>query len=181
MRLAVADPPYLGRAERWYGPTGRGSGGGLHRADAHPAASEWDRLERHHALVDELVAGFDGWALFTGAANLRVILPHCPDDVLVASWVVTNAVPSGSRILAGWEPVLVYVPAARRGRASSGLVVRSAHVAAAPRRGFTGAKPASVCRWVLDLLGYVPEDDELVDLFPGSGAVTTEAAHLTLL
>ncbi len=44
MRLAIADPPYLGRANRWYG-SGRGHAGGIGRAAAHEAASDWARLE----------------------------------------------------------------------------------------------------------------------------------------
>ena len=39
------------------------------------------------------------------------------------------------------------------------------------RRGFTGAKPAAVARWIFDWLNMEPED-EFVDLVPGSGAVT---------
>jgi hypothetical protein len=33
-----------------------------------------------------------------------------------------------------------------------------------------GAKPATFCYWLFDLLGALP-GDELVDLFPGSGGV----------
>jgi hypothetical protein len=39
------------------------------------------------------------------------------------------------------------------------------------RRGFTGAKPAAVIHWLIDVLG-IERDDEFDDLFPGSGAVT---------
>jgi len=38
------------------------------------------------------------------------------------------------------------------------------------RKGFTGSKPEKVCHWMFDLMGLRP-DDELVDLFSGSGAV----------
>ncbi len=34
-----------------------------------------------------------------------------------------------------------------------------------------GRKPVAFCAWLFDLLGMVP-GDELVDLFPGTGAVT---------
>lgn len=40
-----------------------------------------------------------------------------------------------------------------------------------PKRGTHGAKPDEFCRWIFDLLGMQPGDD-LVDLFPGSGAVS---------
>lgn len=39
------------------------------------------------------------------------------------------------------------------------------------RRGLTGAKPEKVCHWAFEMLGARP-DDELADLFPGTGAVT---------
>lgn len=40
------------------------------------------------------------------------------------------------------------------------------------KRGLTGAKPEAVCHWAFELLGARPED-QLTDLFPGSGAVST--------
>ena len=39
------------------------------------------------------------------------------------------------------------------------------------KRGLTGAKPEKVCHWLFEALGARPEDD-LVDLFPGTGAVS---------
>ena len=39
------------------------------------------------------------------------------------------------------------------------------------RRGLTGAKPEKVCHWAFEVVGAHP-DDQLVDLFPGTGAVT---------
>ena len=39
------------------------------------------------------------------------------------------------------------------------------------KRGLVGAKPKSVCWWAFEMLGAYP-DDELDDLFPGTGAVT---------
>jgi hypothetical protein len=39
-----------------------------------------------------------------------------------------------------------------------------------------GRKPYAFVRWMLDLLDYHP-GDELTDLFPGSGAVTSAAHH----
>ena len=43
----------------------------------------------------------------------------------------------------------------------------------AHQRGFFGSKPPEFVRWVLDCMG-VTRDDEFIDLFPGSGAVTQE-------
>lgn len=36
------------------------------------------------------------------------------------------------------------------------------------KKGLVGAKPNKVCRWILDLLNFQP-DDELMDLYPGTG------------
>ncbi len=42
----------------------------------------------------------------------------------------------------------------------------------AKRDGYVvGAKPQGFCFWLFDAMGLQP-DDELVDLFPGSGAVS---------
>ncbi|MDQ0647296.1 hypothetical protein QFZ53_001492 [Microbacterium natoriense] len=71
MRLAIADPPYLGRANRWYG-SGRGHRGGVGRAAAHEAASEWDDPATHRALVERLEAAYDGWAIAAAADSVHV-------------------------------------------------------------------------------------------------------------
>jgi hypothetical protein len=81
--------------------------------------------------------------------------------------------PGGLRLISKWEPVIVFVPESRRGREQ--LRVTDVLIAAGPRKGFAGAKPGAWTRWVLDMLGYAPGEDELVDLFPGSGGVTAAA------
>lgn len=50
MRLAYADPPYIGCAERIYG-------------DLHPDAAVYDDPQAHLALMRRLNEEFDGWAL----------------------------------------------------------------------------------------------------------------------
>lgn len=39
------------------------------------------------------------------------------------------------------------------------------------KRGLTGAKPEAVCHWAFELVAARPDDD-LIDIYPGSGAVT---------
>lgn len=170
MKLAIADPPYLGRAVRWYGEGGRASGGGLHRADVHPDAAEWDDPETHRALVRRLEGDFDGWALAASPDSLPLYLAEAP-AVRVMVWHKRNAVPSGSRIRACWEPVLISTPRTSR---AFGVPVNDVLDAPAPGGGFAGAKPAAWTRWVLAALGYDPETDEVADLFAGSGSVTAE-------
>ena len=66
MRLAIADPPYLGRAHRWYGG-GRGPGRDREQTERngkqpepHPHVREWDRPETHIALLADLAGNYDG-------------------------------------------------------------------------------------------------------------------------
>lgn len=186
MRLAIADPPYLGRADRWYGD-GRGSGrvtNGTGRngrkPDYHPQAAEWDEPERHERLVRDLACDFDGWAVAGTASSAPLLMSAAPAGTRLAVWVRPNAMPGGSRLICTWEPVVVYVPEGRRDR-SSGMSVRDALVAPVLPQGFLGSKPPSWTRWVLDMLGYDPESDELTDVFEGSGAVAAAAGGMLAL
>ena len=157
LRLAYADPPYPGRAARYY--------------SSHPDfAGEVD----HHALVEQLVAEYpDGWALSTSADALPAILASCPPAVRVAAWFRGERPTCSYRPLNAWEPV-VYLggrahpssPAERRLDA----LVHVARIRTTDPRWCAGAKPAAFCWWLFDLLGALPGDD-LVDLFPGSGGV----------
>jgi hypothetical protein len=158
LRLAYADPPYPGRAARYY--------------SSHPDfAGEVD----HQRLVEQLVAEYaDGWALSTSADALPAILASCPPAVRVAAWFRGERPTCSYRPLNAWEPV-VYLggrahpsfPAERRLDA----LVHVARIRTTDPRWCTGAKPAAFCWWLFDLLGALPGDD-LVDLFPGSGGVT---------
>lgn len=174
MRLAIADPPYLGRSNRWYGD-GRGSSGGRHVADHHPEARVWDTAEAHRDLVRRLLDEFDGWAIAAAPDSLPVYLGACVGVVpRVMVWHRRNAPPSGSRVGSMWEPVILRVPDGRSAH-GTGLEVSDVLDAAAPRRGFAGSKPDAWTRWVLDALGYRPGEDEVIDLFTGSGAVADAA------
>ena len=154
MKFAYADPPYIGMAKKHYGD--------------HPDyAGEVD----HRALVDRLVSEFpDGWALSLSSPTLQIILPMCPDDVRVMSWVKPFAsFKPGVNPANAWEPVIV-----RGGRKSGRDVETVRDWVSAPitlQRGTHGAKPLQFCFWIFAVLG-ARRGDELDDLFPGSGAVT---------
>lgn len=190
MRLAIADPPYLGRADRWYG-NGRGSGRTRiptalgrngRKPDHHPDAADWDRPERHAELVAQLTAECDGWAIAGApdANTIRVLLNAAPPAARLAVWSRPNSMPGGSRVLSSWEPVIYLVPEGRRDR-SAGPAVRDLLSAPVLPQGFLGSKPPAWTRWVLELLGYDPSADELLDMFPGSGAVTSAADGMLAL
>ena len=189
MRLAIADPPYLGRAATWYGGQGRRGdasretpGRTRGRTDGapefHAEAARWDDPMEHIALMSRMAGEYDGWALAASAKTLSPLIGHA--DLLgarLAVWHVTNAIPDGNRVRASWEAVLVRQPDGRRAH-GTGAAVRDVLVAAHPMRGFVGTKPAAWTCWVLDMLGYRPDEDELTDIFPGSGSVTRAATVL---
>lgn len=150
MRFAYADPPYPGQARKHYGPAAR---------------------EVNLPLLIAHLAEFDGWALSTSTPALRDVLPLCPDDARVGAWVKPFAIyKPGVNPGYCWEPV-IFRPLPRK-RTRDEVTVRdfvSANVTL--RRGVSGAKPEAFCHWLFELAGLTP-DDEFVDLFPGSEAVT---------
>jgi hypothetical protein len=173
LKLAIADPPYLGRANRWYGD-GCGDGYGLGRADSHPEAKKWDDPKAHIELVHDLNNNFDSWAIAMTVHSLSTYLSVIDTDsrngIRVMSWIKPAAVTSGSRVTNSWEPVIVKIAKERRGW-NSGVHIKDYLSAAPMRSGFIGAKPEAWTHWVLDAMGYT-EGDELTDIFAGSGAVT---------
>lgn len=200
MRLAIADPPYppqiterydtatgeprivtRSRARRWYGDGPRST---EQPADFHPDAGEWDDPRRHRLLLEQLMDEFDGWAIATTPDGIRCYEP-LPIPCRLLVWVKRRAMPTGHHIASTWEPVIVFPAAARRARAAVRgeklAQVPDVLVCSPPGAGFAGAKPAQWTRWVLDALAYDPDTDELVDMFPGSGAVAAAAAQGVLL
>jgi hypothetical protein len=175
MRFCIADPPYLGRAVRWYGEGGCGNSKGEGQADNHPEAHLWDEAETHIKLVRELQQEFDGWAIAMSVHSLSTYLSEIETDsrngIRVAVWHKPSAFPSGSRIANNWEPVLIKVPKSRRGRVE-GLASISDVMSCPPlRSNFVGAKPQEWTHWVLSMIGY-QDGDEVIDYFVGSGAVS---------
>ena len=170
-RLAIADPPYLNRGERWYG-SGNGDWSGNGTADVHPEAGIWDSPGAHVALVEQLVREYDGWVIALSPDSLKLYLDACPDDVHVMVWYRRNGMPGGNRVRRCWEPVILRQPEGRRGRSEVTMTTSDVLDAPAKRPGFAGAKPPMWTRWVLDALGYAPGVDTVDDLFPGSGGVT---------
>ena len=158
MRLAIVDPPYYGHSQQFYG-------------DLHEQASDYDTLDAHRDLIDRL-GEFDGWALHMTSSNLHDILPLCPKDARVMAWVKPFCSWKKNVTVAyAWEPVVVWGGRKRPSEHTGHETVRD-WVAAniTLQRGLVGAKPAEVVWWLLEVLGAQP-DDEIIDMFPGSGAV----------
>ena len=149
MRVAYADPPYIGQAVRHYGPN----------------AAEVD----HEELIRRL-RGYDAWALSLSSPSLRIILPMCPKTARVGAWVKPFASfkPNVNPAYA-WEPV-IFDGARKRSRADK--TTRDwVSASITLKTGCAGAKPPEFCFWLFSLLG-MEVGDSLDDLFPGTGAVT---------
>lgn len=155
LRIAYADPPYPGCA---------------HLYRDHPDyAGEVD----HGRLASDLLE-YDGWCLHTSSPALPDVMGHVlnhgHEHFRVMAWVKPFAAFKANVSVAyAWEPVLV--KAARKPVVKPGMTYRD--WLAEPitlKRGLTGAKPEAVCRWLFEVMGCEPQD-ELVDLFPGTGAV----------
>jgi hypothetical protein len=151
MRFAYADPPYPGMSHFY--------------KDHRDYGGEVDHAE----LIDDLM-GYDGWALHTASTTLKQVLAVCPDEVRIGSWVKPFAIWKRNVPVAyAWEPVIFW--GGRRRAPELPTVVDFISEPITLRRGLTGAKPDAVCRWVFEVLG-MSADDELHDLYPGSGAVS---------
>jgi hypothetical protein len=202
MRLAIADPPYLGKSEMWYGerPTAalnvggaigvapgghRGrNGGAASKADQHPDAATWDDPATHEALVRRLVAEYDGWAVALLPDNLFEYLEWVPRDTRIAVWHDARTMPTGSHPRRRWEAVLVGRCPGRRRVTDVPLAVGDVLMCAHPGNvpgSFAGEKPRPWTEWVLAMLGYCPTHDTVDDLFHGSGAIANTLAQGRLL
>ena len=167
MKLAYADPPYLGCCKLYD-----------HRHEDPWGC--WDLWSTHDALIRHLDANFDGWAVSCSSTSLAEVIQAVPTGTRIASWVKPFAAfKANVRIAYTWEPVL-FVPG--RDSSKDGAQVNRDHLAEpiTMQKGLTGAKPERFCRWILDLLGYV-DGDEFTDVFPGTGVMDRVRAQGVLL
>lgn len=152
MKIAYADPPYLGQAKKHY--------------SADPNCAEVDHAE----LIARLELEYpDGWALSLSSPSLKTILPMCPARARVMPWVkpFCSFKPNVNPAYA-WEPVIIV---GGRPRTREQETIRdwiSANITL--KKGLSGAKPPEFCYWLFDVLN-LQEFDDLIDLYPGTGAV----------
>lgn len=156
MKLAYADPPYLGCCDLY--------------DHYHPDGKCWDDVATHAALISRLEHEYDGYVLSASSPSLFDLLPLFETRPRIGPWVKPFAAfKRNVRIAYTWEPVIF-----RPGRDSStdGAPVGRDHLAEpiTMRKGLTGAKPRAVCDWILVLLGWIP-GDEVDDLYPGTGVM----------
>jgi hypothetical protein len=152
MKVAYADPPYVGQARKHY--------------SADPRCAEVD----HSDLVRQMCAEYDCWALSCSSPSLKQILALCPDDVRIGAWVKPFcSFKPGVNPAYAWEPVVLWHG---RNLGRHVLTVRdwvSANITL--KKKLSGAKPEAFCFWLFDFMGLVPAD-EFIDLYPGTGIVT---------
>lgn len=156
MKLAYADPPYLGCCKLY--------------DHYHPDGLCWDDIDTHKALAHRLIGEYDGFAYSATSQSLPLVAPLFRDVARFAAWVKPFAAfKRNVRIAYTWEPV-IFSPG--RDSSTDGAPVGRDHLAESitMRKGFTGAKPRAFCDWVLDLIGWLP-GDELDDLYPGTGVM----------
>lgn len=153
MRVAIADPPYIGQSAKHY--------------KNHPDyAGEVDHAE----LVERLCRDYDAWALCCSSPSLKTILALCPDDVRVMAWVKPFcSFKPGVGVAYAWEPVIVR---GGRPRTREQPTIRdwvSANITL--ERGLVGVKPDEFSFWLFEVLN-LNADDQIEDLFPGSSAIS---------
>lgn len=149
LRFAYADPPYIGCAKKHYN------------------SSEVN----HKKLIDKLMKEFpDGWALSCSSPSLHKIIPMLDSSCRIMAWVkpFCSFKPNVNPAYA-WEPVIVYGGRARGRKKPTVRDFVSCNITL--KKGLSGVKPKDFSFWIFEVLGMEPYD-ELVDLFPGSGAVT---------
>lgn len=153
MNICYADPPYPGQSKKHY-------------ADHPDYAGEVD-----HAQMLRVLAHYDGWILHTASTTLAEVLALCPPGVRIGAWVKPFAAFKRNVPLAyAWEPV-IFSPC-RKQTVGGDLVMRDwISEGITMRRGLAGAKPERVVHWALRCVG-AERDDEIDDMYPGSGAVT---------
>lgn len=168
MRFAYADPPYLGCCKLYE-----------HRHEDPYGC--WDDVATHVDLIGHLTSGYpDGWAMSATSVSLRTLLPLCPPDVRVSPWNKSFcAFKKGVRPAYAWEPVIwrggrnpgfghPHAPPEKGGKQTTPKDFIVCPITL--KKGLTGAKPEKVCSWILDLLN-VQDGDDVIDLFPGTGAM----------
>ena len=75
--------------------------------------------------------------------------------------------------------MILYPPVGRRSNRGGVGMMRDV-LTASVTAGFIGRKPATWTHWVLDALSYNADTDQVIDVFPGSGAVGQAVAQVKL-
>lgn len=151
MKVAYADPPYIGQASKHY-------------------SHDPNCAEVNHKELIQRLNEYDAWALSLSSPSLKQIIALCPDDIRVGAWVkpFCSFKPNVNPAYA-WEPVIFH--GGRTLDRDYYTVVDWVSCPITLKKGLTGVKPDKFSCWVFAFLG-MKKGDELHDLYPGSRAVT---------
>jgi hypothetical protein len=164
MKLAYADPPYLGQAKRHYSKD--------------PSGIKAEEVD-HEKLIHKLLKEYDGWALSASSPSIHKIdlIIHgkregedLNPEVRMAAWVKPwcSWKPT-HRVQYAWEPVF-FKPVRIKGSKQIPSVRDFVSANITMKKGTHGAKPDGFNDWIIDLIGWQP-GDTLDDLYPGSGSM----------
>ncbi|MDD3019853.1 MAG: hypothetical protein PHX61_02585 [Alphaproteobacteria bacterium] len=163
MKLAYADPPYIGQAKRHY----KNDPSGI-------PAEEVNYME----LIRKLLSEYDGWALSASSPSIPEISRilggasgWADHTYRIGAWVkpFCSWKPT-HRVQYTWEPVF-FVPVRDKGSRSVPSVRDYVSCRITTKKGTHGAKPPEFNDWILNILGY-QTGDTLDDLFPGTGGMS---------
>ena len=168
MKLAYADPPYIGQAKRHYS----------HDPSGIPA-EEVDYEE----LIRTLLTEYDGWALSASSPSIPEIcriLERYKDwadtKYRIGAWTKTFCSWKPThRVQYTWEPIF-FIPVRDKGSRSVPSVRDYVSCRITTKKGTHGAKPPEFNDWILKILGY-RKGDGLADLYPGSGSMAEAIAR----
>ena len=156
MKFAYADPPYYKQGKRLYG-------------ELHPEAEVWDTKQSHLDLIKKLDEEYDGWAMSCNPSDLYWLLEN-REDIRVCVWAKTfHQIRPLVSVQYAYEPVLLC--GERKVPHRKPMIRDWIACARAMRKGLVGAKPAEFNVWILDLLGFDPDEDTITDIFPGSNGL----------
>lgn len=148
MRVAYADPPYIGQGNRY------------------PEKQEVD----HRELITQL-EGYDGFALSASSPSIFDLVPLFAVRPRIGAWVKKYcSFKPGVNPAYAWEPV--FFKPARDGDRKRHTVRDWVEANITLQKGLVGAKPPEFCGWLFELLGMNSEDI-FYNLFPGTGIVTS--------
>ena len=156
MRFCYADPPYIGLAAKHY--------------SFDPKCAEVNMAD----LLEHLAYCYDGFALSANGTlqDVAELSRHASKYpyVRMGIWVKNFcSFKPGVNPAYAWEAV--YFKCLRPNRRDEQTVRNWVMAPITLKKGCPGAKPLEFSRWIFELCGLRPED-EFVDLYPGSGAVS---------
>jgi hypothetical protein len=149
MKLAYADPPYIGKAKLHYD------------------CAEINFPE----LIARLENDYDGFALSCNSVDLKILLPMFKTKIRIGAWVKPwAAIKKNVWPVYAWEPVIFRTPKRKIIKHKMILDWIQQCPNMTKNSKIIGKKPMAFSFWIFEILRADPSDD-FTDLYHGSGAV----------